>query len=106
LDSITITDELVNLIFKKENEESEAKVINQHILDHINNHRIIPQEIYDCLLNNQKNLNSIYLLAYFNYHGIGTSVNKQKAFELYQKAADLGNSNALDNLANCPEPKA
>jgi TPR repeat protein len=33
------------------------------------------------------------------YDGIGTSIDKTKAFELYQKAANLGNSTAQLNIA-------
>jgi TPR repeat protein len=33
--------------------------------------------------------------CYFN--GIGTDIDKKKAFELYQKAADLGNSSGFWN---------
>ena len=55
-------------------------------LNYINNHVKISQEIiYNWLLNNQNNSNYIYLLGYFNYHGIGTDLNKQKAIQLYQK---------------------
>ena len=38
-------------------------------------------------------------MGYFYYTGIGTNVDKQKAFELYQKAANLGHSFAQNNLA-------
>ena len=104
LDLGIVTDELVNLIFNETNKGKVEKVKKQHILDNINNHGIIPQEIYNWLfynwlLNDQNNLNSINLFGYFNYHGIGTIVNKQKAFESYQKAADLGNGYALFYLA-------
>ena len=40
------------------------------------------------------------MLGYCYYHGIGISVNKQKAIELFQKAANLGNSTAQHKLAN------
>ncbi|GES90997.1 kinase-like domain-containing protein [Rhizophagus clarus] len=79
-----VIDELVNLIFKKLN-----KKLNEIIL----------QEIYEHLLNNNSNSNSNYLLGYFNYNGIEIDINKQKAIELYQKAAGLGNKVAQLNLA-------
>src|ERR1043166_3238274 len=93
-------DELSHFILKKINEGKEEKVIKQHVLNYINSHKIILQEIYNWLLNNQNHLNSIYLLGYFNYHGIGTNINMQNAFELYQKVAELGNNVAQFNLAN------
>ena len=45
--------------------------------------------------------NAIYNLGYCYRHGIGTSIDKQKAFELHQKAADLGVANAINNLGYC-----
>src|SRR5947208_12619418 len=50
LDLSIVTDELVNLIFKEMTQMSEGKnkeIRKQHILDHIDNHRIIPQEFYN-----------------------------------------------------------
>ena len=78
-------DELFNLVSKETVEGKEIKVIKQHVLDYIHNHKIISQVIYDWLLNNQNHLNSIYLLGYFNYHGIETNINRQNAYDLYQK---------------------
>src|SRR5204863_527688 len=52
------------------------------------------------LSNNQNDLNSIYLLGYFNYHGIETNINRQNALGFYQKAASLGNIVAQIDLAN------
>ena len=93
-------DELSHFILKKINEGKEEKLIKQHVLNYIDSHKIILQEIYNWLLNNQNHLNSIYLLGYFNYHGIETNINKQNAYNLYQKAAELGNDVAQFNLAN------
>src|ERR1043165_5453731 len=100
LDLGIVTDELINIILKEINEGKEEKVIKQHVLNYINNHKIILQEIYNWLLNNQNTLNAIYLLGYFNYHGIETNINMQNAFNLYQKAAELGNVVAQFDLAN------
>ncbi len=38
------------------------------------------------------------LLGYCYHVGIGTDINVPKAFKLYQKAADLGNSNGMYNM--------
>ena len=54
-------DELVNHIFKDLNKGIEEIVRKRHILNHINNYKIKLQEIYNWLLNNQINSNSIYL---------------------------------------------
>jgi hypothetical protein len=56
------------------------------INNYFNRHNINSQEIYDWLLNNQNNSNSVVLLGIFNHYGIVINVtNKQKAFEFYQK---------------------
>src|SRR3954468_21360458 len=47
-----VTDEIVNLIFKKVNEGRNDKIINQFVLNYINNNEIISKEIFDWLLNN------------------------------------------------------
>src|SRR5581483_4166746 len=50
---------------------------------------------------NLGNTNAICNLGYCYANEIGTDINKQKAFELYQKAADLGNASGINNLGNC-----
>src|SRR6266496_770647 len=87
-----VIDKLVNLYFKEVNEGKEEIIRKKHILGYINNYKINLQEIYFWLLNNQNNSNSIYLLGYFNYYGIETNINKQKAIKLYQKASVSENS--------------
>ncbi|RGB25543.1 hypothetical protein C1646_771573 [Rhizophagus diaphanus] len=78
-----IGDNLANLCFKEINEGKEEIIIKQHVIDYINNHKLDLHEFYNWLLNNQNDSNSIYLLGYFNYHGIKTNVNRQKALKLY-----------------------
>ena len=93
-----VINELINLCFEE--------VLNkkQFVLDYFNIHKINLQEIYNWILNNETtSSNSIYLLGYFNYHGIGTNINKKNAFELYKKAADLGNLSGMCNLGRCYE---
>ncbi|RIA98214.1 kinase-like domain-containing protein [Glomus cerebriforme] len=93
-----VIDDLVNLYFKDLNKGKRLK--KKYMIDYINNKKINLREIYDWLLNNQNDSNSIFLFGYFNYHGIEINVNKQKAFELYLKATSLGNDVAQYNLAN------
>jgi TPR repeat protein len=95
-----VINELVNTYLKEVNIGKEEIFIKNHIIKCINNLEISLQEIYNWLLNNQNNSNSIYLLGYFNYHGIGINSNMQKALELYQKAAKLENNAAQFDLAN------
>ncbi|PKK74647.1 kinase-like protein [Rhizophagus irregularis] len=90
-DLSVMIDELIELYLKELNIGKETNVRKQLVLNYFKNYKINLQEIYNWLLNNQNNSNSIYLLGYFNYHGIETNINKKKAFELYQKAGELEN---------------
>jgi TPR repeat protein len=96
-DLSVLINELINLYSKMEGKEEGIK--KQHIFYFINNHEISLQEIYNWLLNNSNDSNSIYLLGYFNYYGIETNVNKRKAFKLYQKAAEMENNVAQYKLS-------
>ncbi|RIA86743.1 kinase-like domain-containing protein [Glomus cerebriforme] len=94
-----VIDKLVDFIFEDLNKGKEENERKQHIFEYINDNKINLQEIYNWLLNNQNSSNSIYLLGYFNYHGIEISINKLKASEFYQKAAELDNVLAQLDLA-------
>ncbi|GBC21932.1 kinase-like domain-containing protein [Rhizophagus irregularis DAOM 181602=DAOM 197198] len=74
------------------------EVAKQKVLSYLNEQNITLQKINNLLLNNQNNSNTIYLLGKFNHLGIGISVDEQKAFDLYQKAANLGNSLGINDL--------
>jgi len=73
-----IVDEVNDFIFKLLNKGTDDDGEKQNVIDYIENNNINPQEIYNWLLNNQYNSNSIFLLGYFNYCGIETSKNKKK----------------------------
>ncbi|GBC02718.1 hypothetical protein RclHR1_04780005 [Rhizophagus clarus] len=75
-----IVNEIVDLIFKKIDKGNEAK---QRVLDYLNDYNINPYEIYNWLLNNKNTSNFIFLLGYFNYCGIGTTLDESKAFNLF-----------------------
>ncbi|EXX51766.1 uncharacterized protein OCT59_015916 [Rhizophagus irregularis] len=94
-----IIDEMVNFIFKELNEGIYKEIINKNFINFMNDHEIIPKEIYNYILNDQNNSNSIYLLGYFNYYGIEVNINQQRAFELYQKSMKLKNHVAQLELA-------
>ncbi|GES93565.1 kinase-like domain-containing protein [Rhizophagus clarus] len=91
-----IVSDIVNFLENNSNEIGKQKVLN-----YLNNQNITLQELNDLLLNNQNNPNYIFLLGEFSYLGIGTDIDKKKAFELYQKAADLGNADGINNLGDC-----
>ncbi|CAB4404745.1 unnamed protein product [Rhizophagus irregularis] len=98
-DLIIIIDKFVDLHFQETNKGMEEKVRKKFVLDYFSNYSINLQEIYYWLINNQTGSNSIYLLGYFNYYGIGMDTNEQNAFKLYQKAAELENILAQFELA-------
>ncbi|RGB42326.1 kinase-like domain-containing protein [Rhizophagus diaphanus] len=49
----------------------------------------------------QKDSDSTFLLGAFNHFGIEVNVEKQKAFELYQNAANFGNVFGITSLGYC-----
>ncbi|GBC02723.1 hypothetical protein RclHR1_04780010 [Rhizophagus clarus] len=91
-----IVDEIILLL-----ESAEVKRKRYEAINYLNNHNITLQEIYDWLLNSQYYSNSVFLLGIFNQVGIKINVDKQKAFELYQKAANLGNIYGITSLGYC-----
>ncbi|EXX64622.1 uncharacterized protein OCT59_014767 [Rhizophagus irregularis] len=95
-----MVDELINIYFNELNKGKEENERKKCILNYINNCKINLQEIYTWILNNQNDSNSIYLLGYFNYHGIGINVNKSNAYQLYEKAVKLENIVAQLEYAN------
>src|SRR5687768_368007 len=84
-----IIDEMVDFIFKEENNGIGSETISrhQHVFDYFNGQNIALQEIFNWLSSNQNDSNSIFLLGYFNYYGIETSKDKKKAFELFIEAS-------------------
>lgn len=59
-----IINEIVKYIFKLINLGKDA---HKYIFDFFNSHNIKSHEIYNWLLNNRNDLDSIFLLGYFNY---------------------------------------
>uniref|UniRef100_U9STP2 HCP-like protein n=1 Tax=Rhizophagus irregularis (strain DAOM 181602 / DAOM 197198 / MUCL 43194) TaxID=747089 RepID=U9STP2_RHIID len=94
-----MVDEIVELSDKAGVEYEELERLC--IYNYLNNHNMTSQEIYIWLLNNQNHSNSIVLLGDFNYLGIEINIDKKKAFELYQIAANSGNIIAQYNLGCC-----
>ncbi|RGB26719.1 hypothetical protein C1646_645466 [Rhizophagus diaphanus] len=92
---------VIEVIYFLENIETERR--KHEIIDYLNNYNITLQEIYYWLSINQNDPNSIFLLGLFNHFGIEISVNKQKAFELYQNAANSGNVPGIISLGYCHE---
>ncbi|CAB4415462.1 unnamed protein product [Rhizophagus irregularis] len=95
--------DIVNYIFKIVNEGKEFTLTKniKNILDYFNNNNINSQEIYDWLLINQNNSDSIFLLGYFNYLGIETSEDNKKAFDLFINASEQGHILAQLYVGSC-----
>src|SRR3954447_3011985 len=93
-----IINEILGIINKPHRSENSEM---QSILNCLNNHNVTSQEFYNWLLNDRNNSNYIIILADFHFLGIGISVNKQKAFELFQEAANLGNAFGIFMIGYC-----
>ncbi|EXX57408.1 uncharacterized protein OCT59_024001 [Rhizophagus irregularis] len=73
----------------------------REVINYLNENNLTSREIYDWLLNNQDNSDSVFLLGVFNHVGIEINVDEQKAFELYQSAANTGHVPGIINLGFC-----
>ncbi|GET03225.1 kinase-like domain-containing protein [Rhizophagus clarus] len=80
-----IVNEINDFIHKLLNKEIKLK---QQVIKYFNDHNINTQEVYNWLLNNQISTNSIFLLGYFNFYGIVTIENYEKAFNLFINASE------------------
>ncbi|CAB4437970.1 unnamed protein product [Rhizophagus irregularis] len=88
IDFNSIVNETNDLIFKLSNKGIEWKLVDKQLFEYFNNCNTNLQEIYNLLSNDQNSSNSIFLLAYFNLRGIGTSVNTEKSFKLFINASE------------------
>src|SRR4051812_44410609 len=80
-----IVNEAIAFIFELNNK---GKVIYKSIFDnYFNNRNTSSPEMYNWLLNNQNNSDSIFLLGYFNYMEIGTNKDSKKAFNMFIDAS-------------------
>ncbi|EXX63649.1 uncharacterized protein OCT59_007104 [Rhizophagus irregularis] len=100
-----IVNDIVNYIFEITNEGKDPTLsINiKDIFDYFNNDDINSQEIYNWLLINQNNPDSIFLLGYFNYLGIETNEDNKKAFDLFINASEQGHALAQFYVGLCYE---
>ncbi|PKK64366.1 kinase-like protein [Rhizophagus irregularis] len=97
-----VINEIVDLIFKENNKCMRNKV-KQHFLDYLNNHNVNLKELYNWLLNNQNNSESIFLLGYFNYVGIGSTKDEERAFNLFINASKQDHTLAQYCVGQCYE---
>ncbi len=102
-EKIIIINEIIDLIHKELNRGIESKISNQHILNYLNNQNIALQEIVNWLLDNQNDLNSIFLLGYLNYFGIEIGENNEKSFKLFFNASNQNHILAQYYVRECYE---
>jgi hypothetical protein len=83
-----IVDEINDLIFKLNNKGIDCELEKQQVIKYFDDYNIDLKVIYDWLLCNQVNTNSIFILGYFNYRGIVANQNNEKAFKLFINASE------------------
>ncbi|GBC22041.2 kinase-like domain-containing protein [Rhizophagus irregularis DAOM 181602=DAOM 197198] len=96
-----VAKEIADLIFREINVRN--MVNEKHVFDCLRNHNVNSREIFDWILNDQNNLNSIFLLGYFFYCGIETGRNEYKAFGLFNYASGQGHLLAQRYVGECYE---
>ncbi|EXX77607.1 Kic1p [Rhizophagus irregularis DAOM 197198w] len=88
-----VVNKLIEFVFMI-TEKKETTTIGQNIIDYFNKNEIDSLKIYKQLLDNQNDLDFIFLLGYFYYVGIETSKNYESAFRLFKCASNISNNNA------------
>ncbi|EXX62365.1 Skt5p [Rhizophagus irregularis DAOM 197198w] len=83
-----IVDKINDLIYKSYDKGTEGELAKEQVIEYLDNYNTNSQEIHNWLPNNQNNSNSIFLLGYFNFMGIETSENYEKAFNLFINASE------------------
>ncbi|POG75265.1 kinase-like domain-containing protein [Rhizophagus irregularis DAOM 181602=DAOM 197198] len=96
-----IIDVINDFIIKLNNKGLEWKAEKQKTIEYFNNHNLDSQEIYNWLLDNQNSLNPIFILGYFNYYGIVTSEDNEKAFNLFINASEKNHILAQYFVGEC-----
>ncbi|POG65700.1 kinase-like domain-containing protein, partial [Rhizophagus irregularis DAOM 181602=DAOM 197198] len=96
-----IIDEVNDLIFELFNKGIIWKLVKEQVIEYLNNYNTNSKEIYNWLLNNQDNLNFTFLLGFFNYSGIETKKNNEKAFKLFIKASEKDHILAKSYIGEC-----
>ena len=96
-----VVKETITFIFKICNEGKEPTLRKQYTLDYLSNHNINSLEIYNWLVNNQNDSDSIFLLGYFNFYGIETVVNYKEACDLFFNTSEKNHTLAEYYVGLC-----
>jgi TPR repeat protein len=102
-DFVIIVDKINDFILELSNKGIKRNSVKQQVVEYFNDNDINSKDIYNWLLNNQNNLNSnpIFILGYFNYYGIITKENNEKAFNLFINASEKGHVLAQLFVGDC-----
>ncbi|CAB4415508.1 unnamed protein product [Rhizophagus irregularis] len=93
----TVND-IVKYIFQMANEGKDTKTI-KYILNYFNNNNINPQEIYNCVSEQNHTLAQYYVGLCYEF-GRGTVKNGKLAFEYYEKVANKGYASGKFKIEN------
>ncbi|GBB93218.1 hypothetical protein RclHR1_21300001 [Rhizophagus clarus] len=96
-----IVDGINHFIHKLLNKGINYEIVKQKVIEYFSDHNINEHDIYNWLLINQISTNSIFLLGYFNYYGIVTSLSKEKAFNLFIDASEKNHTLAQFFVGRC-----
>ena len=94
-----IVGEIVTFIFELSNKGID--LARKHTLEYFSNNNINSKEIYNWLLNNQNDSDSIFLLGCFHYYGIETIINYEKAFSLFINLSEQNHTLAQYFAGEC-----
>ncbi|CAG8697865.1 17001_t:CDS:1, partial [Funneliformis caledonium] len=87
---VTLIGETIDVISKMTNEVTFGDEQKNALINHFNFNNINSKKIYTTVLNNQNNMNNVFLLGYFNCLGIETDEDHDKAFNLFSDASEQG----------------
>ncbi|PKK69544.1 kinase-like protein [Rhizophagus irregularis] len=96
-----LVDEMNDYLIKLANKGIEWILLRQEVIEYFNNNNINLKEIYNWLLNNQNDSNSIFLLGYFIFFEIETKLNAVKAFNLFINASKKNHIFAQYLVGSC-----
>src|ERR1044071_1568681 len=96
-----IVSEIIAFISKMLNEGTLFKLLKGKTLDYFSNRNINSKEIFNWLLNNQNDVDSIFLLGFFHFCGIETSINYKHSFSLFINLSEQNHTLAQYFAGKC-----
>ncbi|CAG8551885.1 7909_t:CDS:2 [Ambispora gerdemannii] len=96
-----IVKELLNIFNEMNDNYEDDRIIAIRVRKYLLENDIHPNEFFEMLLSSQNTPRSISFLALLYCWGIGVAENKEKAFEVYQVAANTGDGLAYNQMGGC-----